>query len=463
MNQISAIILAAGKGTRMKSRRSKVLHQIAGRPMLNYVLDAAHACGIEKIVVVVGSQSDDIREILRNENVEYAVQEHQLGTGHAVGSAAGNFKDCDGDILILCGDTPLITAPTLTEFIKRTNEQDSELSVLTGSPTDPFGYGRIVRDSAGSVIAIVEERDAGPDQKAIDEVNTGIYLADKNRLFALLENVTANNSQEEYYLTDVIAEMAQLGLPVFGHRLHNFDEVFGINSRVELAAASVLMWSRIRIKLMNDGVTLLDPNSAFVDSTVHIEPDTIIHPMTHLLGATRIGSNCVIESGTYVIDGIIEDDVKVLQGSRINCAYIGAGAIIGPMAHLRPDSRIGKRAKIGNFVEVKKTIFGDGSKASHLTYLGDSVIGENVNIGCGTITCNYDGSKKHQTTIGDGCFIGSDVQFIAPVKVGDRSLIGAGSTITKDVPPDSLAISRTRQKTYPLRKEQGSKITNEDK
>jgi bifunctional UDP-N-acetylglucosamine pyrophosphorylase / glucosamine-1-phosphate N-acetyltransferase len=309
---------------------------------------------------------------------------------------------------------------------------------------------------------IVEQRDADEAEKAVREINTGLYIVEAELLYSLLEKTDANNSQGEYYLTDIVEGATRKSIPVHAFLLKDPLEASGINTRSDLAMVSNIVWADLREQLMNSGVTLLDPNSVYIDSDVSIGEDTVIHPGVMLSGKTEIGKECVIESGVYVMDSRLGDRVKVLQGSRLDKAVVQDDTSIGPMAHLRPEANIGQHARIGNFVEVKKTVVGDGTKAAHLTYLGDSIIGKDVNIGCGTITCNYDGRQKHTTTIHDRCFVGSDVQFVAPVEIGAGSLIGAGSTITRDVPANTLAISRAKQKMYPLRRGKGSKGSDED-
>ncbi len=463
MNGIAALILAAGKGTRMKSATCKVLHSLAGRPMLSYVLDSVSTAQAEKIVVVVGHQARDVMERFANAGAEFVEQKEQLGTGHAVQSAKASLEGFKGDILILCGDTPLVTAAALRELSRFHQSNRSRFTVMTTIMADPKGYGRIMRSPEGEVLSIVEERDATDEEGAVQEINTGIYLAEARLLFAQVDRIGHNNDQGEYYLTDIVAQAVNDGISVHGFRWDYPEQVMGINTRVDLANVTRRIWEQLREKLMLSGVTLLDPETFYPDYGVAVGSDTVIYPCVTLSGDTRIGSNCVIESSVIIKDCQIGDGVIIRLGSRLECAKVEDGATIGPMAHLRPDSQIGKRARIGNFVEVKKTVVGEGSKAAHLTYLGDSLIGRDVNIGCGTITCNYDGKKKHTTTIHDRCFVGSDVQFVAPVEIGAGSVIGAGSTITRDVPPGSLSVSRAKQKNYPLRKGQGPSQDNEDR
>lgn len=463
MEDFAVLILAAGKGTRMKSRMCKVLHTVAGRPMIQYVLEAVRSAGLSDIAVVVGHQADQVKDVLRGERVDYVLQEPQLGTGHAVAAAHRLFDGFSGHILILCGDVPLITPQTIEGFMRFHGEKQSRLTVLTTFPENPFGYGRIIHADDGSIARIVEERDAKQDERSVGEINTGIYLVDAQLLYSLLENITPDNSQREYYLTDIVKEAVKESVTVHRYVLEDPTEAAGINTRSDLADVSAHIWDLHRTNLMNSGVTLLDPSSVYVDCGVIVGMDTVIHPCVTLSGDTQIGRECVIESVVNILDSRIGNGVHILQGSRLDRAVVEEGTSIGPMAHLRPETTIGKNARIGNFVEVKKTVVGHGTKAAHLTYLGDSVIGDNVNIGCGTITCNYDGKKKHPTLIGNDCFIGSDVQFIAPVEVGQGSVIGAGSTITRDVPPDSLAVSRARQRVFPLRGGQGAKSSDEDR
>jgi len=364
---------------------------------------------------------------------------------------------------VLCGDIPLISSDTICEFVRFHEDKGSRATVLTTCPENPHGYGRIVRNGAETIARIVEERDADQAVRNIREINTGVYIFDCQLLYRLLLRIQPNNAQREYYLTDVIAEAVADSIPVYAFVLDNPLEAAGINSRAEMADASAVVWNRRRKELMDSGVTLLDPATVYVDAQVKIGSDTVIHPCVTLSGDTEIGEDCTVESGVSISDSRIGNGVRVLLGSRLDKVVVEDLSSIGPMAHLRPETRIGKSARIGNFVEVKKTVVGEGTKAAHLTYLGDSVVGKEVNIGCGTITCNYDGKKKHPTTIHDRCFIGSDVQFVAPVVVGEGSVIGAGSTITKDVPSESLSVARSKQRIYPLRKGQRPGRKDEDR
>lgn len=462
MTNYAAIILAAGKGTRMKSNRCKVLHEISGRPMISYVLDSARESGCEKVSLIVGHQADKVKEILEGEKVSFELQEPQLGTGHAVESARNAFRDFDGHVLILCGDIPLLEGSTLRSMIEAHEKAQSRLSVMTAIVERPFGYGRIKKSESGLIKSIVEEKDSNADERLINEINAGVYLVESRLLFDLLTRLKPNNAQGEYYLTDIVAEANKDGIPVNAYCISDFSEASGINSRADLAYAIKKTYERIGARHMANGVTIVDPSTTYIDWYVVIGVDTVIWPGVVISGRTVIGERCAIEPHVFISDSEIGNDSKILLGSRLNQTLVLDRASVGPMAHLRPDARIGKDCRVGNFVEVKKTALGDGSKASHLTYLGDSEIGKNVNIGCGTITCNYDGRKKHKTEIGDNCFVGSDVQFVAPVSVGQGCVIGAGSTITKNVPERSLAVTRSKQKVYPLRQGQGPKTEHEN-
>jgi len=444
---IATIILAAGKGTRMKSEVVKVLHPILGLPMLSYPI-ALSLSGIkaEKTIVVVGYQADEIKERFKNSRIQFALQEEQLGTGHAALQAIPFLKTFAGTALILCGDVPLVKADTLRAFIGAFEESHSILSVLTTLVEDPFGYGRILRSPEGWLEKIVEEKDASKKERTIREINTGIYCVKVPFLIEGLREIGKDNAQGEYYLTDLVEIARKKGLRCSAHIVSDPVEVMGINTRVDLAMAhEVLRLAKLK-DLMLSGVTMVDPKTTYVDQTVEVGKDTLVYPNCHLQGRTKIGERCVIEPNSKVSDSIVGNEVTIRSNSVITESKIEEGASIGPFSHLRPLSEVKTKAKIGNFVEVKKSVIGRGSKANHLTYIGDSTVGEDVNIGAGTITCNYDGFEKHPTVIGDRVFVGSNVELVAPVKVGEDSTIGAGSTITRDVPRGALAISRTRQK-----------------
>ena len=447
MEGVATIILAAGKGTRMKSETVKVLHPILGLPMLSYPIDLAlNGIRSEKTIVVVGYQGDRIKEMFQSSQIHFALQAEQLGTGHAALQAIPFLQTFTGTVLILCGDVPLVKADTLRSFIGAFAESQSILSVLTTVVEDPFGYGRILRSPEGWLEKIVEEKDASEKERSIREINTGIYCVKVSFLVEGLREIGKENAQGEYYLTDLVEIAKKKGLRCSAHIVSDPVEVMGINTRVDLAiAGEVLRLAKLK-DLMLSGVTIMDPKTTYVDQTVEIGEDTLLYPNCHLQGKTRIGGRCVIEPNSNVSDSTIGDTVIIRSNCVITESNIEEGASIGPFSHLRPLSDVKAKAKIGNFVEVKKSVIGRGSKANHLTYIGDSVVGEGVNIGAGTITCNYDGFEKHQTVIGDRAFVGSNVELVAPVKVGNESTIGAGTTVTKDIPEGALAISRTKQK-----------------
>ncbi|HEY7744990.1 MAG TPA: bifunctional UDP-N-acetylglucosamine diphosphorylase/glucosamine-1-phosphate N-acetyltransferase GlmU [Desulfuromonadales bacterium] len=440
----AAVILAAGRGTRMKSTLPKVLHAVAGLPMALYPARLARASGCDPTVLVVGHEAAAVKSALAGEGLHFALQAEQLGTGHALLCAREQLAGFTGTLLLLCGDVPLLRAETLERLLAFHQAQAAAVTVLTAEMADPHGYGRIVRDGE-EVLRIVEEKDASLKEKAIREINTGIYVFEAPFVFEALGKVGRDNAQGEYYLTDVLALARAAGRKVCALVAGDAEETMGINDRVQLAHAGALMRQRINTELMRAGVTLVDPAAAYIEAPVRIGEDTVVHPGVHLRGATVIGRGCLIEPGVTIIDSVLADRVHIKAGSVIEGSEIGVGSAIGPMAHLRPGTVLVGENKIGNFVETKKARLGRKSQASHLTYIGDAEVGERVNFGCGTITCNYDGVNKFQTTIGDDVFIGSDVQFVAPVTIGSGSLIGAGSTITKDVPADALAISRSEQ------------------
>jgi bifunctional UDP-N-acetylglucosamine pyrophosphorylase/glucosamine-1-phosphate N-acetyltransferase len=442
---LAAVILAAGQGTRMKSQLPKVLHEVAGQPMLAHVVKGARTLGADPIVVVIGHGAERVRTSCAAPEVTFAVQPEQLGTGHALQCAAPAMAGFNGDLLLLCGDVPLLRVETLQSLLAHHRVEQAAVTVLTAILPNPCGYGRIIRANGG-VERIVEEKDATPSERAVTEINTGIYVLAAPRVFALLDNLTTDNAQGEYYLTDVIAAARVAGERVAALPAAQAEESMGINDRVQLAEAGAVLRARINTAHMRAGVTLVDPAATYIDPEVTIGADSVIHPGVHLRGTTAIGRDCVLEPGVIVTDCTLADRVHVKAGSVLAEASVGADTDIGPMAHLRPGTLLAGHNKIGNFVETKKATIGSGSKASHLTYLGDAQIGADVNVGCGTITCNYDGVHKHVTIIEDQVFVGSDVQLVAPVRIGKGSLIGAGSTITKDVPPDALALSRTEQK-----------------
>lgn len=444
MSELVAVILAAGKGTRMKSKLPKVLHKIGGKPMLQHVLDAADAAGAARKVVVVGHEAELV-EAMVGEQAQMALQAEQLGTGHAVMQTEAVLKDFCGTVMIICGDTPLLEAAELKKFYEGHVASQAAATVLTAFMDDPAGYGRIIRDADGNVLGIVEEKDAVLEQKAIKEINTGIYCVEAPLLFEVLAILTCDNAQGEYYLTDVLAKLNAMGKKVGGVATADSDMIMGINSRRQLAEAENIMRQRILNKLMDDGVTIMDPASTFIEKGVEIGQDTVIYPYTWLEGTTKIGEDCQIGPNVRLTNVRIGNTAELQFVYGHDCE-VQDNVVIGPYVHLRPYTVIGDNVKIGNFVEVKNSHVGTGSKLPHLSNIGDSDIGSSVNIGCGCITVNYDGKKKHRTIIEDNAFVGCNSNMVAPVTIGAGAYIGAGSTITKDVPGDDLGIARAKQK-----------------
>ena len=454
---LHVVILAAGQGKRMKSAVIKVLHPLAGRPMIAYPLAAAAALRPESIVLVLGNQSAAVRRAVEEEGgrlrldarrIRFAQQSRQLGTGHALMQAEKYLKGAQGDLLILSGDVPAVRPETLRRLVGRHRASRAAATVLTARVPDPTGYGRVIRGNGRlhpEVMRIVEHADASAAERRIREINTGLYVADVRRVFHAVRGGRRNNVQKEYYLTDMVEAFREDGDRVIAQEHERPDEVMGVNDRSELARAGRLLVGRTLERLMREGVTIVDPSRTDVDSTVRIGRDTVIHPNVTLAGRTRIGERCVLRPGTRVQDSVLGNDCVVLDHCVIVESRIGSGARVGPMAHLRPGSQLADEVHIGNFVETKKTKIGHGSKANHLTYLGDSSIGRRVNVGAGTITCNYDGVHKHRTVMGDEVFIGSNTQLVAPVKVGKGAYVAAGSTITRNVPAGALAVARGRQ------------------
>ena len=447
-NNVEVIILAAGLGTRMKSATIKILHRAAGRPIVDYVLDLAGGVCQRPPVMVIGHQRDAVKECV-GDRARYVIQDQQLGTGHAVLQAAQVLEPegVEGkNILILSGDVPLTRPETLARLVEEHQRARNALTLLTMKLDDPGMYGRILRDEHGSVTRIVEARDANDDEKRINEVNAGIYVFSGEHLFGNLRSLSNTNSQGEYYLTDLLGALRAAGQRVGAMVVADPVEALGVNSRSDLSVVDAEIQRRIVRSLMDEGVTFRNPSTVVIDSMVTIGADTVVYPFVTLEGSTKIGSDCVIEPGVHLINVTVGDNVHVKTGTVAEDSEIGDGANVGPYAHLRPGTKLGTDVKVGNFVETKKAVFGAGAKASHLSYIGDAEIGADVNIGAGTITCNYDGVNKHKTVLEDGVFIGSDTQLVAPVRVGRGAYVGAGSTITKDVPPDSLALSRTPQR-----------------
>lgn len=444
---LATVILAAGKGTRMKSKLPKVLHKVCGSTMLSYVIDAAAGAGVKKIIVVVGYGADVVAREVEG-RAQVAHQAEQLGTAHALMQAGPFLSDFKGQLLVLCGDTPLIEAGTLLELINSHRTSGAAATVLTAMMDDPTGYGRVVRDNGGGVVRIIEQKDASPEEKGIREVNTGVYCFECDGLFEALSRLSPVNAQGEYYLTDIIEMNVRGGRRVGAVTAENPAEITGINDRVQLSEAERYMRGRILKDLMLSGVTVVDPASTFVDRKVQIGRDTVIYPFTFIEGNTVIGEDCIIGPGSRLINAVVGNGVSI-QNSVVTESSMEDGCSIGPFSHLRPGNNLGREVKVGNFSEVKKSVVGDRSKVPHLSYVGDATIGKNVNIGAGTITCNYDGRNKWPTSIDDDVLIGSNTNLVAPVKIGSRSVTGAGSTITRDVPAGSLAVERAKAKVIP--------------
>jgi bifunctional UDP-N-acetylglucosamine pyrophosphorylase/glucosamine-1-phosphate N-acetyltransferase len=446
---VAAVILAAGKGTRMRSKGPKVLHPVCGRPMIRHVTACALEAGADPVLAVVGHGAGQVVEALEaafpDAPVTPVVQARQLGTGHAVLACAPHLKDHAGPVVILSGDVPLVSPALVRGLLVAHRKGGGGLTVLTVELDDPTGYGRVLRDSAGRPLRIVEQKDATPRERAVREINTGIYVADAPLLWSTLPRLSRENVQGEYYLTDVVALALKDGAPVHLFCWDDPEEVLGVNSRADLARVSAVLRRRIADDLMDGGVTLVDPERTYIDAGVEIGPDTVVHPGVCLEGATTIGGACTLHPNSRIVDSHVGDGVTVKDGCLITEARVEGDNTVGPNAHLRPGARLMRGAKVGNFVEVKAAVIGEGSKVNHLSYVGDATVGKNVNIGAGTITCNYDGFAKHRTVIGDGAFIGSDTQLVAPVTVGEGAVVGAGSTITGDVPAGALAVSRVPQ------------------
>jgi bifunctional UDP-N-acetylglucosamine pyrophosphorylase/glucosamine-1-phosphate N-acetyltransferase len=445
LTPIHVVVLAAGQGTRMKSSLPKVLHRVSGGSLLDRVLHTARSMSPETLTIVIGHGADAVRSHLSGQtDVQFAIQQPQRGTAHALLQTAPLLSGRTGILVLLSGDVPLLTTATLHGLVTAHCGAGAAATVVTATVERPFGYGRIVRVD-GEVARIVEERDASPAERQIREINSGIYAFDMAPLFEALGGIASQNAQGEYYLTDLIAIYRRRKLPVKSFGVDDAQEVRGVNSRTELAEVSRLVRQQKNEELMAAGVTLVDPAATYIDPHVEIGADTVIHPGVIIEGRTRIGAACEIHAHVTISDCEIGDNVTIKSFSLMASSRIDAGASIGPFAHLRPETVVGEGAKIGNFVELKKTTLGPHSKANHLSYLGNATIGTKVNVGAGTITCNYDGVHKHETVIEDGAFIGSDSQLIAPVRVGKGAYIAAGSSITNDVPAGALGIARGRQ------------------
>lgn len=439
----TSVILAAGMGTRMKSNMPKVIHKVCGKELCRWVIDASAAAGADKICAVVGHKADMVKDAVGDACV-YALQAEQKGTGHAVMQAMDVIKATDGEVVILNGDTPLVTAEAITNAIEYHRNSVNKATVITAVLDDATGYGRIVRGEDGGVLRIVEQKDASEEEKKINEVNSGMYVFDSEALVFALDKITPNNAQGEYYLTDTLEILLEAGNKVGAYAIADNDEIRGINDRVQLSEAEKIMQKRINEMHMRNGVTMRNPESVFIEDGVEIGADTEICQNVTIKSGTKIGQNCVIGTGSVLDRALIHDGVDILS-SVILQSEVDEGTHVGPFAYIRPNCRVGKEVKVGDFVEIKNANIGNGTKISHLTYIGDSDVGERVNFGCGTVTCNYDGKKKYRTTIGDDCFVGCNTNFVSPINVGDGAYIAAGSTITEDIPEGSLSIARARQ------------------
>lgn len=443
MTQTYAVVLAAGQGTRMKSKLYKVLHPVCGKPMVEHVVDHIQDIGAERIVTIVGHGAEKVQDQLGSRS-EYALQEQQLGTAHAVLQASDVLGDLSGTTLVICGDTPLIRPETMKALLAHHQETGAKATILTGIPEDPTGYGRILRNAEGHVERIVEQKDASADEQKVKEINSGTYCFDNESLFAALKLVKNDNSQGEYYLPDVIEILKSQGAIISAYATDDFEETLGVNDRVALSQAETLMRKRIVEKHMRNGVTIVNPANTYISADAVIGSDTVLQPGVLIEGFSEIGEDCLIGPNSHITDSKIGHRTTV-HSSVVTQSAIGEDTAVGPFAHIRPDSEIGNEAKIGNFVEIKKTKLGNQSKVSHLSYIGDAEVGERVNIGCGTITVNYDGKNKFVTTIEDDSFVGCNSNLVAPVKIGQGAYVAAGSTITKNVPAQALSIGRARQ------------------
>lgn len=438
-----AIILAAGEGKRMKSKNSKVVNEVCGKSIIQRAYEAVAGAGINDCVVVVGHRQDQVMEVL-GEKVKYAIQDEQLGTGHAVMKVNPYMKGRRGKVIVLYGDMPLLTSETFINTLKINEQRKDNATIITAIFDDPTGYGRITRDKMGNVSGIVEHKDATEEQKLIKEINSGLYCFDVEHLVDALHNIKNDNTQKEYYLTDAIKIMLSKGLKVGTVSVTDNNEVMGINDRVQLYEASEVLRKKNLVNHMKNGVTILDMNTTIIEDKVEIGRDTIIYPNTILQSGTKIGEDCTIGPDSRIVASTIENGA-VIQNSVVLESIVGANTHVGPFAYIRPGSKIGKDVKIGDFVEVKNSTIGDKTKAAHLTYIGDADVGSGVNFGCGTVIGNYDGKKKYRTTIEDNAFIGCNTNLLAPVTVKKNAYTAAGSTITETVPENSLAIARARQ------------------
>lgn len=442
MSQLKALILAAGEGTRMKSKHAKVLHPVCGRTLLGHVIENAKRGGAQDIAVIVGHQADAVRASLP-EDIETYLQAEQLGTGHAVMQAEPFFDQDDSDVLILCGDAPLTRPETIAKMFDAHRKSGADVTVMSAIFDDPTGYGRIIKDGE-DFLRITEEKDCTDEERKIQEVNSGIYLFNSKALRDALSQITSDNVQQEYYLTDAIEIIRNAGGSAKVYAIDDSEDIAAVNSKAQLAQVAAIMRRRINRRLMDEGVVLIDPNNTYIDDTVRIGRDTVVYPGCVIEGETEIGEDCTIGQNCHLVDAKIADEVDV-DNSTIYNSSVGSHTHVGPYAYIRPNCVIGEDCKVGDFVEVKNAVMKNGAKASHLTYIGDADVGERVNLGCGTVFVNYDGKDKHRTVVGDDCFIGCNANLVSPVRVEDGAFVAAGSTITKDVPRDALAIARARQ------------------
>lgn len=442
MSRLKAVILAAGAGTRMKSKLPKVIHKVLDKTMLDYVIESAMEAGADDICVVVGHESDSVKKDI-SYNVEFVLQAEQLGTGHAV-MQAKDFIGNEGNVLILFGDTPLITGDTLTKMVNYHIKHGNAATLLSTIVEDSTGYGRIIRDETNTFIKSVEHKDASESERSIKEINSGMYCFDAKELKDALKTLTNNNAQGEYYLPDTLKTIMAKHLKVNAMISDVSEDILGVNSRIQLYQAQEIMQKRINYKHMENGVTIISPSNTYISKDTQIDSDTIIYPNTHIEGKTIIGNDCIIGPNSRIVNTNIGNNVKV-QASTILDSCINNNTTVGPYAYIRPNSSIGENVKIGDFVEVKNSNIGNNTKVSHLTYIGDADVGKNVNFGCGTVIVNYDGVSKHRTIIEDNAFIGCNTNLVSPVKVENNAYTAAGSTITKDVPAYSLGIGRARQ------------------
>ncbi len=441
-----SIILAAGEGTRMKSKTSKVLHRVCGRPILEYIINASKGAAVEKTVVIVGHGGDMVREYFKEEPIIFKTQpigeDVPYGTGFAVMQAIDHIED-DSTVIVLYGDTPLITESTINKLLSFHNEEKFQATVLTAILEDPTGYGRVIKEN-GDIIKIVEHKDASKEEKKIKEINSGIYCFDGKLLKYALGKIDNNNAQNEYYATDLIGILKKEGYRVGAYTIEDSTEIYGVNSRVQLAFTEDIMRKRINKFHMENGVTIINPDNTYIEDRVKIGRDTFIYPGVSLEGDTEIGEDCIIRNNSRIINSVIKSGVEI-ESSTIEDSFVDENSHIGPYAHLRPHSHIGKNVKIGNFVEVKNSTLKDNTKAGHLSYIGDADVGQNVNVGCGVVFVNYNGREKFRTRVGDHAFIGSNSNLVAPVEVDSWGYIAAGSTITKEVREGELSIARASQ------------------